>query len=197
MKLIAQGAESKLYVKGDLLVKKRVKKSYRIKQLDLKLRRLRTRAETRMMKRAIKIINVPRIHEVSEFEIKMDYINGPVLRDVLRENLKELSQLGVMIAKLHEHDYIHGDLTTSNMILKDGELFLIDFGLSEVNKSIEAKAVDLHVLKQALEAKHHQDYKQAWKVIKEAYLKDYKQGKEVLKRLKKVEARGRYKKKHT
>ena len=194
MKLLAQGAESKLYVKDDLLVKKRVKKNYRIKQLDLKLRKLRTRAEARMMKRASKIINVPKIHEIKEFEITMDYINAPVLRDVLSNNLKAMNQVGKMIGLLHKQDYVHGDLTTSNMILKDKEVFLIDFGLSEVSKKVESKAVDLHVLKQALKAKHHKDYKQAWKIIKEAYLKEYKQGKEVLERLKKVEARGRYKK---
>jgi len=55
---------------------------------------------------------------------------------------------------LHDANIIHGDLTTSNMILKDGKLFLIDFGLGFYSDKVEHKAVDLFLLKQALESKH-------------------------------------------
>lgn len=192
--LIAQGAESKLYRKNNLLIKERVKKSYRIKQLDIKLRKQRTKAEARNLKRAGKLIKVPKVIDVKEFSIIMEYVDGEVLRDVISTTNKEvIQQVGEYVALLHSSDIIHGDLTTSNMIVKD-ELYLIDFGLSEVKKSVEAKAVDLHVLKQALKSKHHDCYRKTWMVIKKAYLASYKKGSEVIKRLRRVEARGRYKK---
>lgn len=43
--------------------------------------------------------------------------------------------MGFLIFRLHQQGIIHGDLTTSNMILKDNKLYLIDFGLSYI-KSI-------------------------------------------------------------
>jgi TP53 regulating kinase-like protein len=51
---------------------------------------------------------------------------------------------------------IHGDLTTSNMIYKDGQIYLIDFGLSYVKNSIEDRAVDLYVLERAFISTHPQ-----------------------------------------
>jgi len=32
-----------------------------------------------------------------------------------------MKEIGVMLAKMHTIDIIHGDLTTSNMILRDNE----------------------------------------------------------------------------
>ena len=60
------------------------------------------------------------------------------------------------------------------------------------SKKIEDKAVDLHLLKQALESKHHLVHEKAFQSIMEGY-KGYKHYKEVLKQLQKVESRGRYK----
>jgi len=54
------------------------------------------------------------------------------------------------------------------------------------------KAVDLHLIKQALEAKHFENWEEHYKNI----LRGYKKSKDypsVIKRLKKVESRGRYK----
>ena len=194
MKLIAQGAESKLFVKGDKLIKRRIRKGYRIKEIDLMLRKHRTRVEARMLKRCAKIINVPAVRSVSEFEIVMDYIDAPVLRDIMPSASKELlAKVGEMVGKLHKHNYIHGDLTTSNMLVKEGEIYVIDFGLSEVRDSTEAKAVDLHLLKQALESKHYKEFRHTWEIISKSYARTYEKGKEVLKRLEIVEKRGRYK----
>jgi Kae1-associated kinase Bud32 len=198
MKLIAQGAESKLFRDDDQLIKKRVKKSYRIKELDEFLRKHRTRVEARMLRKAGKIISVPKLVSVKDYEISMKFIDAPVLRDLipsLKDFDKVMSQVGRAVAKLHSHNIIHGDLTTSNMIVKDSELFLIDFGLSESSTKVEARAVDLHVLKQALKSKHYKEFKKAWRLIKESYVENYSKGDEVLKRLKVVEGRGRYKNK--
>ena len=71
-------------------------------------------------------------------------------------------------------------------------VFIIDFGLGFISKRIEDKAVDLHLIKQALEAKHFQNWEDLFNSFSEGY-QDYKEAKEVLSRLKKVESRGRYK----
>jgi len=195
-RLIAQGAESKLWKEGDLLIKERVRKSYRIKELDVRLRKFRTNSEARMLKRAAVLINVPKVKEVRDYEIVMEFIDAPTLRDII-SNVSDnvISEVGRIIGVLHSHALIHGDLTTSNMLVKEGKVFLIDFGLSEVRDSVEARAVDLHVLKQALESKHYNEFRNAWSLIINSYLKSYARGKEVLERLKIVESRGRYKEK--
>jgi Kae1-associated kinase Bud32 len=193
--LLSQGAESKLWRNGSFLIKERVKKSYRISQLDLMLRRQRTRAEARLLERAGKLINVPRVKSVSDYSITMDYIDAPVLRDVLDSNLNAMKEVGRSIALLHANNIIHGDLTTSNMILSGRDLFIIDFGLGEVSDKVESRAVDLHVLKQALESRHYNVYNKAWRLFRKAYEKQYSAGKAVLKRLQAVELRGRYKNK--
>lgn len=175
-------------------MKERISKSYRIKEIDLMLRKLRTNSESRMLKRAAELINIPKVREVNDYKIIMEYIDAPVLRDIISEASDEiLSQVGKVIGILHSHAIIHGDLTTSNMLVREGKVFLIDFGLSEVKDSLEARAVDLHVLKQALESKHYDVFAHAWNTVKESYVKAYIKGNDVLARLKIVESRGRYK----
>ena len=86
-------------------------------------------------------------------------------------------------------------MTTSNMILKNEEIYFIDFGLGFISRKIEDKAVDLHLLKEALEARHFEH----WKILFDDVLKGYKNSKDsdkVLKQLEKVERRGRYKEKY-
>ncbi|MEI6850166.1 MAG: serine/threonine protein kinase, partial [archaeon] len=87
---------------------------------------------------------------------------------------------------------IHGDLTTSNMIYSKNEVYFIDFGLGYESSNIEDKATDLHLIKQALEAKHFKYFEKLFNSI----LKGYKISKNyslVVKRLEAVEKRGRYK----
>ncbi|KAL5500992.1 BUD32 [Sanghuangporus vaninii] len=84
-------------------------------------------------------------------------------------NHSELMRLiGVEIARMHEVDVIHGDLTTSNMMLRNrpqhlrppdeskssAEIVLIDFGLSFISALAEDKAVDLYVLERAFASTH-------------------------------------------
>ena len=103
-----------------------------------------------------------------------------------------IKEAGKQISLLHKNDIIHGDLTTSNMILsKENKVSIIDFGLGYISKKIEDKAVDLHLIKQALEAKHFKNHEELFKNL----IKNYKSkdSKKVLERLKAVEKRGRYK----
>ena len=75
------------------------------------------------------------------------------------------------------------------------EIYFIDFGLSYFSHKIEDKAVDLHLLKQALESKHYKVWEKCFKAALKAYKKESEDTKEVLKRLETVEKRGRYKSK--
>jgi len=201
-KKIAQGAEAVLIHKGKYLVKKRVSKGYRHPELDKKIRIRRTRREAKILEKVSKMINSPNVLEVNEIkaEIKMDFVKGHVLNDYLetlpfKKSLKICFDIGSEVGLLHNMDLVHGDLTTSNMILKNGKVTLIDFGLGFHSKRIEDKAVDLRLLHQALKSKHFKHCEEYFKQIIKGYKVTSNDDEKVLKQLKVVEARGRYKQK--
>jgi len=199
-RVLQQGAEAKIILdeSENRIIKDRIKKSYRIKELDDKIRRQRTRSEAKLLEKASKIIPVPSPFPLKEFSrIEMPFIDGKRLSEALDnfplEKQKEiLRQIGEEIGKLHKEDIIHGDLTTSNMILVDDSVYFVDFGLGYISKKIEDKAVDLHLLKQALEARHFENWKILFEEVEKGY-RDYSEAGKVLERLKAVEKRGRYK----
>ena len=198
MKIVAQGAEAILYRENDFLIKERIKKSYRIDEIDIKLRKYRTKSEAKLLS---KVENSPEVFDVDEksMKIKMEFIDGKLVKNILDDMNKNkrnllLREIGGKIAKMHDDNIIHGDLTTSNMILKN-KIYFIDFGLGFVSNKIEDKAVDLHLLRQALESKHYRHFEESFKEVLEGY-KLSKNWKEVLNRLEKVERRGRYKNKN-
>jgi Kae1-associated kinase Bud32 len=196
LKMIAQGAEAKIYLKKENIIKKRTLKKYRHKELDEKIRRSRTKKEIKLLEKASKIINVPKIKKIEKFSIELEYVKGDKLSEKLssyneKKQKKTMISLGKILSKLHQEDIIHGDLTTSNIILKKEKIYIIDFGLGFISKRIEDKAVDLHLIKQALEAKHYRNHKKLFEKFLEGY-KDYQEQKRVLEQLKKVESRGRY-----
>jgi TP53 regulating kinase-like protein len=197
--VIGCGAEAILIKENDSLVKDRIKKGYRNELLDKNLRKRRTKHESKIIEKASKIIPTPKILKTSEFQIEMSFLEGKKLSELLDitkkpEQIEICKQIGKNISKLHENDIIHGDLTTSNMIWHNKKLYFIDFGLSFHSSRIEDKAVDLHLLKQALESKHFKDYEFLLKNCLEHY--KWKDSEKVLKQLEKVESRGRYKNKH-
>ena len=98
------------------------------------------------------------------------------------------------IAIMHEQDIIHGDLTKSNMILKNNEIYFIDFGLGFHSSRAEDKAVDMYLLHQALESTHFDILEYIWKIILETYRENYKQAEKVIKTLSAIGKRGRYRK---
>jgi len=197
-KIIQQGAEAKIILNGDFIVKNRIKKSYRLPELDKKIRKRRTKSESKLLTKASEIINSPKPLETKEFDkIKMPYIKGKKLSEHLDnfplKKQKEICKIiGQEIAKLHDENIIHGDLTTSNMILFNENIYFIDFGLGYISRKFEDKAVDLHLLKQALEAKHFKNWQELIKEVDKGY-KESKESKKILERLKAVEKRGRYK----
>lgn len=191
-KIIQQGAEATILLDKNQITKDRTKKSYRLPIIDKKLRTRRTKAEAKIINKLSKIINVPKIIETDNQEkIVMEYLKGEKLSDHLEKlNWKNIcKEIGKTITKIHDQNIIHGDLTTSNMIYKN-KLFLIDFGLGFHSHKIEDKAVDLHLLKQALEAKHFSIFPEAYNII----LKNYKANKAdlIIERINIIEKRGRY-----
>jgi len=195
-KIIAQGAEAKIILLGKNIIKNRIPKSYRLKELDEKIRKSRTKAETKLLEKASKIISAPTAKQTEFDKIKMPFIRGEKLSehlDSLKDKKEVCIEIGKSIAKLHNSEIIHGDLTTSNMILKNKHVYFIDFGLGYISNKLEDKAVDLHLLKQALEAKHFKCWKELWTSVEKGY-KASKDSKKVLGRLTAVERRGRYKK---
>ena len=235
-KIIQLGAEAEIILRHNKIIKRRIPKNYRLKILDEKIRKLRTRSEAKILEKASKIIPVPKVVKSNENkkEIILEFIDGKKLSEHLGnfplKKQKEICKtIGVSIAKLHGEGIIHGDLTTSNMIYVDDfkkitlggnltknsfqinnssfhgwvggkdkypfKIFFIDFGLGFISQRLEDKAVDLHLLKEALEAKHFEH----WEILFKEVLKGYKTSKhfqEVIKQLKKVESRGRYKEKY-
>jgi Kae1-associated kinase Bud32 len=194
---IAQGAEAKLFKTGNKVIKDRFAKTYRHKELDSKLRKSRTKKEAKVLIK-MKELGIPSSeyisHDEKEMKIEMKFVDGHVLKNVFNKDFEKYSKLiGKNIAEMHKNDLIHGDLTTSNMILNKDVLHFIDFGLSFVSNKIEDKAVDLHLLKQALESKHFEVFDKAFEIALNEYAKNYKEAEDIIKRLEVVEKRGRYK----
>ncbi|MFQ5474572.1 MAG: KEOPS complex kinase/ATPase Bud32, partial [Candidatus Nanoarchaeia archaeon] len=131
-----------------------------------------------------------------EMKILMQHIPGEKVKDIIEKNPRGFGrEIGKLVAYLHNQGIIHQDLTTSNMILheKERKIYLIDFGLSFFSGKEEDKAVDLHLLRQALESKHHSVWKECFQEIRLAYKGNARDADIVLKRLEKVEQRGRNK----
>jgi Kae1-associated kinase Bud32 len=210
-KLLHQGAEAKIYLQllagSPTIYKERIPKSYRHPQLDKQIRTRRTKSEAKLLVKATQVgANVPKVKllDKENHTIHLSLIEGDRLSETLntypeKKQFQIMQQLGKQIALLHTSNIIHGDLTTSNTILSDDKLFIIDFGLGFISTKIEDKAVDLHLIKQALEAKHfrspdhllgqnHQD-------LFQHFLKGYihPDSKKITERLIIVEKRGRYK----
>ncbi len=190
--IIARGAEAVIKKEDNFIVKERIKKGYRINELDEKIRRKRTKLEAKIMREVRRIgINVPKIIEESDFSIKMEYIDGKILRNV-EINEKIVKEIAKIVAILHQNNIIHGDLTTSNFILKNDKIYLIDFGLSKFSRKIEDKAEDLLVLFYTLKGVHYEVFENYWKLFEEEYCKNYSEGKKVIERMYEILKRGRY-----
>lgn len=112
-------------------------------------------------------------------------------------NLQKLAErVGQILAKMHDEDVIHGDLTTSNMLLKhaagggESDLVLIDFGLSYISALPEDKGVDLYVLEKAFLSTHPNTEDLFEKLLK-SYAAASKKSSAVIKKLDEVRLRGR------
>jgi Kae1-associated kinase Bud32 len=198
MQPLASGAEAVIYYEEKdgvrRIIKERVPKAYRHAQLDEELRKSRTRREASIL-RKLPIPGPKFIETDNTKRIVMAYVEGKQVKELLDGEPALARLIGERLARLHDADIIHGDLTTSNMIFHEGELFFIDFGLSFVSAQAEDKAVDIHLFKQAIESKHYSVQEAAYDKFLEGYAasRNYVA---VLERLKSVERRGRNKAKY-
>lgn len=198
---IAQGAEAVIWLDGNKIVKERIKKLYRHPEIDKRIRQKTTRQEAKLLERAAKEVPAPKLLKSCDkaMVIEMEFIEGKKLRDMVesmteKERKDIFKRVGKKVAKLHNINVIHGDLTTSNMILRE-KVYFIDFGLGFVSSKVEDKAVDLHLLKQALQSRHHRHFEECFGAVMNGYREEIKDFNAVEKRMKKVEERGRYKEK--
>lgn len=190
MEIIASGAEAVITLDGKNIIKTRVHKRYRLKEIDEALRRDRTRTEARLISEARRCgVPTPIIRDVTDFEIKMEYINGTALKNIIDPVLSE--KAGELVGKLHSCGIVHGDLTTSNIIFSDGKLFLIDFGLAYIDGTLEARGVDIHVLFQTFESTH-EGHEELIESFKKGYKRTFPGADEVIQRVSEIESRGRY-----
>lgn len=195
MKTLARGAEAEILLNGDIK-KIRNEKKYRNKALDESLRKRRTGIEARLISEARRAgVNAPAVLSHEKFSISMEYIDGKKVKDVLDGgNCANICRkIAESAAKLHSSGIIHGDLTTSNMIIRDGDLYLIDFGLGFRSQRAEDKATDLYLFREILESTHHEIAKTAWNAFLKAY-REKNRDEKVLNALKKIEKRRRYSK---
>ncbi len=205
MKVLYRGAEAVILLKKGVVIKRRLRKRYRIKEIDIPLRLQRTRNEARLMEKARKVgVNVPRVLKVSEkrFEIRMEFIEGLRVKEFLlmERDRKRISkvcfEIGKNVGRLHSNNLIHGDLTTSNMILVNANtIYFIDFGLGFYSTRIEDKGVDLNLLYEALKSVHYNILNLCWRNILKGYKKEFKDAKKAIKKVYEIEKRGRYTKK--
>jgi len=89
---------------------------------------------------------------------------------------------------------VHGDPTTSNVIIDSkSKLWLVDFGLSEMNATVEMKGVDLHLIHRALETTHWDLQECMLKATINGYSDTLgEESKEILFRMEEIRERGRY-----
>ncbi|KAK0431199.1 hypothetical protein EV421DRAFT_1854742 [Armillaria borealis] len=106
--------------------------------------------------------------------------------------------IGTEIAKMHLADIIHGDLTTSNMMLRHPrrtglpvQMFLVDFGLAYHSSLTEDKAVDLYVLERAFSSTHPESEPLFASVLQAYEVRMGKEWSAVKRRLDDVRLRGR------
>jgi TP53 regulating kinase-like protein len=205
--LIKKGAEASLYQETwhnrKVIMKRRHPKEYRIPELDMMIRSQRTIHEPHIMHKAKEAgVPTPTIFmvDVADANIVMEFVEGKQVRQVLdslpkQERLNLCKHLGKMIGRLHKNGIIHGDLTTSNMILTpNGKVVFVDFGLSERSIELEPKGVDLHLMKRTLQSTHYKHAKESFKAIIEGYSETVgpQETKQVTKKINEIEKRGRY-----
>jgi TP53 regulating kinase-like protein len=205
--LIRKGAEASIFLEEwhgrQVVMKTRLSKAYRVDRLDTSIRLARTSREAHLLhdsKRAG--VPTPTVYEVDvgTCTIIMDYVNGPRLKEALfgmtNSDLRRTCRhVGSLVGQLHSGGIVHGDLTTSNMILRDGDkLFFIDFGLSGYSNEPEARGIDLLLMNRAFKSTHFALHSRAFESMLDGYRRvmGRKETERVLIKTYEIEKRGRY-----
>lgn len=202
MKLIKRGAEADIYQTvwhgADAILKIRAPKKYRNPVLDARLRRQRTAKESQMIS-YVKSFGVPSplvyFVDPKQASITMQVIPGTPVHDLSESEIVSASRgMGILVGMLHKNGVMHGDLTTSNFILSEGVLYIIDFGLSQNTIKPEDHAVDLRLIKEILNSAHARVMEPAWSNFRAGYESATgRQRSAMITRLvSEIEGRGRY-----
>ncbi len=204
---LKKGAEASLFLSEwqgrRVIIKNRFPKAYRPEKLDRQIRNYRTIHEAQLIHYAKEAgVPTPKILQVDVTNslIIMEFVEGQQVKTLLPclsklEREKLCQSIGRLVGKLHKVGLVHGDLTTSNMIVNDeGRIVLIDFGLGEKSDEIEAKGVDLHLMKRALQSTHFQFCEECFVSIMNGYLEILgpAEAQAILDKIVEVERRGRY-----
>jgi TP53 regulating kinase-like protein len=207
MVLIKKGAEASLYLEywnnRKVIMKRRHPKKYRIPELDLLIRSQRTLHEPNIIHNAKEAgVPTPTIFmvDVADSNIIMEFVEGKQIKEVLdavskEERMNVCKIIGELIGRLHGNGIIHGDLTTSNMILTPyGKVVFVDFGLSERSIELEPMGVDLHLMKRTLQSTHCKYAKECFKAVMDGYEESLgkEDTKKVRVKIREIEKRGRY-----
>ncbi len=204
---LAQGAEAIIYSHDSIVTKDRFEKKYRHPELDKRLRKARTRREAKILTKLGEAqFPVPQMLSMDDksMKVQMERVPGDTVKVVIdalekqgkeKEYLALCKEIGEKIGALHNKGIAHQDLTTSNMIMhaEKEEVYFIDFGLSFFSDKTEDYAVDLHLLRHALESRHYRIWKECFDAVVEGYTHTNLNAEATLSRLKKVEQRGRNK----
>ena len=204
--LLYRGAEADV-IRGewqglDAVFKVRKPLLYRLPVLDDAIRRQRTIREAEMIHHA-KRAGVPSPYlydiDVPGSTLVMEYVGGDRVKDLVgalppRELLGVFFEFGQDAARLHSAGIMHGDLTTANVVRRDGVLVFIDFGLSKRTTRLEDHAVDIRLIKETLVGAHPGVAASAFEALSRGYasVAGPSRSRAVLKQLQNIERRGRY-----
>ncbi|MGQ9469996.1 MAG: KEOPS complex kinase/ATPase Bud32 [Nitrososphaerales archaeon] len=204
-RLIRKGAEADIYLGKwfgrDAILKIRKPKPYRQPELDAEIRKRRTLHEASFLIDSRKAgVPTPLVYFIdpNKAEIVMQYIKGIRLKEIISDKKIGIdalcSEVGRCIARLHKNDIIHGDLTTSNFLVLRNRIVFIDFGLAFFSQRLEDMAVDLHLIKGVLKSAHSEVADEAFNKILEGYaeIAGIKMIKNLVRKIKEIERRGRY-----
>jgi TP53 regulating kinase-like protein len=203
VEVIRRGAEAEIrrgtWKGRKIIVKSRVAKRYRHPTLDSALRTFRTKNEARLIQEARKHgVPTPVIYDIDteRAELVMQEIEGARVKDALNtappdEAKRICAEIGRLAAILHQNGIVHGDLTTSNMIVRDGKIWLIDFSLGGRNADFEAMGVDMHLLKEAFQSAHSERF-ELFHTVLDSYSHHFEQAAKVVDKIRDIEERGRY-----
>jgi TP53 regulating kinase-like protein len=205
--LIKRGAEASLYLEDwhgrKVVLKTRLPKKYRVPELDKEIQSRRTRHEPQVMHRA-KEAGVPTpvifLVDLASATIIMEFVEGKQVKNVLNdlppdERTRLCRHIGELVGRLHSNGIVHGDLTTSNMILTPlDKVVFIDFGLSDQTWELEARGVDLHLMKRAIASTHFMHAEECFEAVMAGYerIMGKKETDEVSGKIAEIERRGRY-----
>ena len=205
-RLLYKGAEADVIL-GDwqglkAVFKVRKPLTYRLRVLDEAIRRQRTVREAEMMHNAQEAgVSSPSLYNVDlpASTLVMEFVGGDRVKDLVPSlsagQIKSVFfEFGQDVARLHRSGIMHGDLTTANVVRRNGRLVFIDFGLSVRTTRLEDHAVDLRLIKETLVGAHPDVSARALEALNRGYeaVVGRARSRAVLKQLQNIERRGRY-----